>query len=540
MSNDKKISEFLSDSTIADTTEFTFVSNNVNYKTTFADLKANLGTVGALTSIGDVTGVPILNQPSATSNEMRKVIGAKGVVASLSAGDGVQVAGNFANGSAGAQIIQSLTSDITTFRSLEAGLGLSIIEDGTKITLTNTVDPATGLSGRVVVTQASDLAGALDSTKEYFIDGIIDMGAQQITVPTGGLSLAGYNFDLSKLTTSEAGYTMFTSAAGGSGDFLGRDFAVEVTGAGSQVYDVVDVDGTNAIETARVNYNNCTSLGTIDGYRQGLESGTGRFGGTPTLTLKNPWAGGYFIEASIVRGLTDGSYALYSAGTGFTMTSRFRTNQNVDLPASASFIDFAPANFTNPSTLQLDGCILSRDGVFNASDTNIAPNTSENELTSAWADNIGLHNTFVGGETHITAEITTTITIDGTYVDLAGTYTPQSLVHFDSPSNGQLRLIGTIPTAYRVEAELVLESTSGDTVSAKVVIYRAATASFEDSQSLSRVVNNLQGSRNVAYMTLIANVVLNQNDYVKIQVANIGATNNITAELDSYFIVEAR
>ena len=55
------------------------------------------------------------------------------------------------------------------------------------------------------------LGGVIDSTKEYFIDGIIDMGTTQITVPTTGLTLRGYSFDISGLMSSENNYTMFIS-----------------------------------------------------------------------------------------------------------------------------------------------------------------------------------------------------------------------------------------------------------------------------------------------------------------------------------------
>ncbi|MBL4664324.1 MAG: hypothetical protein JKY22_12405, partial [Flavobacteriaceae bacterium] len=119
------------------------------------------------------------------------------------------------------------------------------------------------LNSRVIVQQASDLAGSLSSTVQYLLDGIIDMGSQSIEVPQGGLNLAGYNFDISKLTSSVSGYTMFTSPAGGSGNLLGSDYAVEVTGASSQVYNLISDTGDEAIEISRVNYNNCTSLGEI-------------------------------------------------------------------------------------------------------------------------------------------------------------------------------------------------------------------------------------------------------------------------------------
>lgn len=399
---------------------------------------------------------------------------------------------------------------------------------------------AANLSNRVIVRTASDLSGTLDSSKEYFIDGVVDMGSQSIEVPAGGLSFSGYNFDVSQLVSTASSYTMFTSPVGGSGNLVGKDYSIDVSGAGSKVYDITDATGFNAFEFARINYNNCSSLGTISGYRQGLETGTGRFGGKPELELAGTWLGGYFIDTSIVRSLDDGAYSLFKAGAGFSMASRFRSNQNIDLPASVSFLDFSASNFVNPSTLQLEGCIITRAGVFDAEDSNLTPNIAASELVSAWAGNNGLPNTFVGGESVITAEITTTISVAGTFVDLAGTYTPADLQHFDAPANGQLRHLGSSPREFSVSGQLVLDSGSNNEVDLKIVIFRSATTSFEDAKTQRRVINNLQGGRDVGYFVITDNITLGSNDYVKLQVANVNNTSNITVELDSFFTIGAR
>ena len=390
---------------------------------------------------------------------------------------------------------------------------------------------------RVVVKTSADF-GTIDGTKEYFLDGVIDMTGVSLEIPAGGINIKGYDFNISKLTCADSSYTLFTSPVGGSGDILFADFAIEVTGTTSQVFNIVGDTGTEAFEIDRINYNSCTSLGTIDTYRQGLETGTGRFGGKPELTLKGTWIGGYFIDNSIVRGLTDGAYTLYKAGAGFIMASRFRSNQNIDLPASASFIDFAPANFSTSSTVQLESMLIARNGVFDASDSNLTPNISASDLVSNWSRNIGLDNTFVGGQTNVSTEVTTTITVAGTFVDLAGTFTTSDLVHFDSPANGQLRHLGESPINYRISGQLVLESTSGNDVDVKVVVVRGGTP--EDAGTIRRVINNLQGIRNVGYFVVIDNVTLNKNDYVKLQVANVDDTNDITAEIDSFFRADAR
>ncbi len=399
------------------------------------------------------------------------------------------------------------------------------------------------LTNRVRVTQASDLSGALDPNKEYFIDGVIDMGAQSIEVPQGGLNLSGYNLDISKLTSSEAGYTMFTSPVAGSGNMLGKDYAIEVTGSGSQVYNLVSDTGDEAFEFARINYNGCSSLGVIDNYRQGLEVGTGRFGGQPQLTLSGVWAGGYFIDTSIVRGMSDGVYSLFKAGAGFSMASRFRSNMNLDLPASASFFDFSPSNFVNPSTLQIEGAIVTRNGAFDATDSNITPNITEADLASNWMGNNGMPNTFEGGLVGVATELVTDNSSVGlgVFLDIAATaWTVSDLQHFDNPANGQLRHLGNTPREFRVIADLVLDSGSNDVITLRVVKWNDSNSSFETVLDQTRQINALVGGRDVAFFSVNINTTLDQNDYIKLQVANQTATNDITAETDSYYIVEQR
>ena len=390
----------------------------------------------------------------------------------------------------------------------------------------------------VVVKQASDLSGILLSNVVYFIDGIVDMGSQSIEVPASGLSLIGSTFDVSQLTSSAVGYTMFTSPVGGSGNLLGKDLSFEVSGATSQVFDLVSATGFDAFEFARINFNNCTSLGTVDNYRQGLEEGSGRFGGTPTMTLKGTWVGGYRITTSIVRGLSAGmTTPLFAAGIGFSMASRFLTDINCDLPASAALLDFSTANFPNPSTLQIQGAIITRDGVSDANDANLTPNIQASDLQSSWRNNKGIKGTFVGGQANVTGELLTTINTINVEEDLAGTWTATGLEHFDNPINGHLRHLGNDPKQYQVTFNLVLEGTAGNTYELRLIKDDGAeTLQF----SQQRVINNLQGGRDVAYYGGIAYILMDQNDVVFWKVVNTSSAQNCTLEDGSQFNVEAR
>ncbi len=541
MAHNQKISSFTNQALFQDTDLITFVRNGTNFNGLFSTLKLSLGTTGTLNPVGAPLGVPVLDQPVAGTNNFRAIESGAGIIASVSAENGINLKWNVSQDAVGEPLFTGLTNAQPVICSVVAGLGISIVKAGNSLVFNNTVDPATGLSNRVVVTEAADLAGTLDPTKEYFIDGIVNMGSQSIEVPQGGLNLTGYNFDISKLTSSAAGYTMFTSPASGSGNLLGKDYALEVSGAGSQVYNLTSDTGFEAFEFSRINYNDCESLGTIANYRQGLEVGTGRFGGKPELTLAGTWVGGYFIDTSIVRSLDDGAYSLFKAGAGFTMASRFRSNMNLDLPASASFFDFAPSNFINPSTLQIMGAIVTRDGAFDATDSNITPNITESALVSDWTGNNGMPNTFEGGSIGVTTEVATTINTIGVFEDLDATlWTALDLQHFDNPAGNQLRHLGNTPREYKVIANFTLESASNDVVVLRISKFDSSAASNSVILDQSRQVNALVGGRDVAFYNVNINVVLDQNDFIFIEVTNQTATNAVTAEVDSYMTVEDR
>lgn len=386
----------------------------------------------------------------------------------------------------------------------------------------------------VYVRQASDLSGTLDSTKLYVIDGIIDMGSQTIEVPAGGLNLHGHTFDISGLTSSEAAYTMFTSPVGGSGNVLGVDFLISVTGAGSQVFDIQDADATHAVEFQRVNYNSCTSLGEVDNYRQWLEEGTGRFGGQPSVTFTGAWSGGCLIVTSIVRGIDNAmTEPLFKAGTGFVMQSRFRTNMNVDLGTLAPLLDFSPSNLPNAGTLQLRECIVSRNGVFSPDDSTLLPNITEAATASKFDGNAGLRNTYVGGKQDLTTEITTSITSSSTFFALAGTWTASDLQHFDVPANGQLRHIGISPIEYVFVGDLIIDGGPNDEIEVRLRRFNSGSATTETVGSQTRQINNLQGGRDVAFFSLNIPVTLLNGDYVFLEVANNTDTTNITLDTGS-------
>lgn len=397
------------------------------------------------------------------------------------------------------------------------------------------------ITKRVVISSVDQFPVTLDSSVQYFIDGVVDLGTRSLEIPAGGLHLAGLDLELSFLISSEDNYTMFTSPVGGSGNLLGDNFSMSVTGVGSQVYDIVDATGLNAIEFGKINYTNCTSLGVIANYRQGLETGSGRFGGSPSLTLKGPWLGGFRITTSIVRQLDAGmTEPLFKAGVGFVMQSRFLTDMNVDLPPLAPLSDFAPSNFPNSSTLQLQGVILTRAGVFNSEDANLLPNIDQTNLASYWIGNQGLQNTHVGGHSIITSEVVTPIAAINTFAKLEGARSYIHMQHFDSPDQGELRHLGRNPREFTVVADKTIVGAANKELTLRLRKWNSSTSSFTTESTQRRTVNNLSGGRDVAFFNMFTPVTLGKDDYVFFEVANASNTDNVTAELDSFFVVQSR
>ena len=358
------------------------------------------------------------------------------------------------------------------------------------------------ISDTVIRVKTAADFGVIDSAKVYVVDGVVDMSGVSIEVPAGGISIAGYTFDASKLVCTDNSYTMFTSPVSGSGNVILTNIGIETSGDSSKVFDLTDATGFNAVEMSAVNFNNCTSLGQIKNYRQGFETGTGRFGGKPELTLAGTMLGGYFIESSIARMLTDGGYFLFKAGLGLTMGSRFRSNQNLDLNTNIGFFDFSPANFLNSNTLQLTECIITRNGIADPTDTTITPNINHTDIASVWRNNSGIENTFIGGCISITTEVQTTILLPNTFVDLAGTWGDMDLQHFTHDINGQLKHIGSGSRNYNVFLDVPIDGGSNDELDLKVVVWDSSASAFVDYKMNRRVVNNFQGGRDVAFLDL--------------------------------------
>lgn len=384
----------------------------------------------------------------------------------------------------------------------------------------------------VWVKSASDMPSNPVSTVQYWIDYAGLLEVNEITVPEGGLFIRGSQSDLTGFGSTADNFTLFNGENAGN-VFLFNVY-VSVTGANSRMNNLTS-SGGKAYEMVNVNLYDCASLGEIDGYRQFSLINLGSFGGKPELTLSGSM-NGIFINTCLTLGLdSDFTGSLFKEGTGLTLSNRFRSNMRADLPAGASFCDFSPSNFLDSSLCQMNGGQYSRNGAINSGDNGFFPNLNPEDLACEWRDNNGLRNTHEGGRLEITSESTTSITSSGTYFDAAGTWTATDLQHFSMPVNGQLRNDGKNPQEFLVAGVFVVDGDANDVVSVRVTKWDDSEGVFEPVATSTQQVLSIIGGRDVAIVSFIDAVTLEDNDYIKIQVANLSDTSNVTIENGSKF-----
>jgi hypothetical protein len=246
-----------------------------------------------------------------------------------------------------------------------------------------------GAESVIFITQASEIVNqVLDSSKIYQIDGSINLAAgEYIIVPSGGLTLFGYGFDVSNISKNTTNESIFSSPAGGSGNLV-SNFIQFNAGVGS-IFNLEDSDGSHAIELNDINFIGSASLGEINGYRQFLGTTLGIYSCSDGLTLSGTWTGFRLSNSNIFGFGSSGT--LIKQGTSLSFSNRVFLNVNIDFPTGAVLSDLQPSNFTLDELFQINGSQVKLNSVINQNNADaLLPNISANDKECLWTSNIGL------------------------------------------------------------------------------------------------------------------------------------------------------
>lgn len=228
----------------------------------------------------------------------------------------------------------------------------------------------------------------LDPLTTYIIDGNLTLlSGENIIVPVGGMTIAGYGFNVSGITKNISGQSIFISQSGGSGDFITKDIVYN-SGLG-KVFDLIDVDGSHAIEMNDVNFQSCSSIGILNGYRQFTGTTCGFYSCLDGLTLDGNWSGFKMTNSNIIG--FGGSGTLFKKGATMLFSNRFYIDLNLSFSLGAKLSDFSSSNFSANELFQINNTLLKINGVTNVSNTVLAiPNITANDPKSKWTNSLGI------------------------------------------------------------------------------------------------------------------------------------------------------
>lgn len=379
---------------------------------------------------------------------------------------------------------------------------------------------------RIIVRTKEDLMGELDATAQYFIDGVIDMEGESIQVPTD-LQLYGMGFGVSKIISSQDNYTMFVN--GSAGNLFISFLDIEVTGANSKVFDVDNAaaGGFGAIEMNTVNFNNCTSLGTIKNYRQLLMTGCGLFGCADGVTFDGAWLGGARIDTTIIRSMSGGT--VFKCTPTMTFGSRLVSDVNIEVPSGVVGFEAIEANFPVDGTFELLGAIFSGAGTY-------ITGVSGSSVKANFRDNKGILNTLIGGESNNNSDTLTTISGVSTYTDLLMTTSSRNLAHF-SESAGVFTYLSSTPIRIAVQAVMSLAGSNNNVARVKLRHWDDSSGSYVDVTTAAATLNGGGSADRAENMPIQATVEMEVNDRLEWQIQNETNSNNITLLSDSNIIL---
>lgn len=387
--------------------------------------------------------------------------------------------------------------------------------------MTDFTAPSIAITNQKIVKSASDLSGTLESDTFYLLDGVIDMGSTQITVPQGGLTIGGLDLSLSALTTTALATTLFIDDGVFSGNLFMRDMFIEVSGVGSVVFDLDNAGNGSAFECTNFNFVNCLSLGTLDSYRQGLWDGFATIACVDGLTMEGTWSGGFAIITSIIVSAgTNFTGTLLKKGTSLVVNGSIRSDMNaLQLHSTGEICDFSPANITN------DGAFLMSGVRVNPASTAF-PNMPSTSTKATFSNCSGTDNTYRGGEWVIGTAVATTISTVDTLVKLAGTTTYSSLSGFNGTVSNAFEYESTEPIDINVQGVLSFSGTNNNEMAVQIRQYDDSAAGLVEIGSEFKATLNAAGRvENVSFQ---ATTTLNVDDRIEVWIKNLTGTANIT------------
>ena len=124
-SDGRRKSQFIQKSAVDAGGYLDYVVNGSNFKISYDDFVSGLGVTGSIVQTGALTGAPVLDVDGSV-NKIRNIENGSGILANVSAENGLILSHNFTASAAGLPILLNTTAASPTIASIVAGAGISI------------------------------------------------------------------------------------------------------------------------------------------------------------------------------------------------------------------------------------------------------------------------------------------------------------------------------------------------------------------------------------------------------------------------------
>jgi len=375
-----------------------------------------------------------------------------------------------------------------------------------------------------------------DPTKfSYLLDAEEFIITKPIVVPgggvNGGLTFFGLGNNFTQLKTVTPNISMFE----GGGNLFLNDMIVTCQGANSRVFGMVSSTNFEAVEIININFQDCESLGYLDGFRQGLLINGFMIKAKQGLEFRGTWSGGMRISDSRFRFTpTTGSY-MFKCAVGQTFSSRFVTNANSTIGTGSIGYDFTAANFVNDGSFQLIEAQFDGGGTY-------VNGITASSIKSLWRNCVGVDDTFQGCVYKNTADTITIITSPATYVELSVTNSviedvwnsSQSLSAFHSKYDSSL------PINERIDIFLALQAGNNNELELEIRKYNSTNTTFTVVDNFKMTSNGGSLGTRVEPVSLASFIRREQNERIRVFIRNNSGTANILTETSSKLIISKR
>ena len=139
-SQGRKKSDFVAKTSVDAGAFMDYFVNGTNYKITYANFVGGLGVTGSITQSGAATGIAVLDIDGSV-NKIRKIESGAGVLASVSAQNGVEIKHNFSADATGAPLLLNVTDATPDIASLVGGSGINLTSTSNYVTIDAEAQP---------------------------------------------------------------------------------------------------------------------------------------------------------------------------------------------------------------------------------------------------------------------------------------------------------------------------------------------------------------------------------------------------------------